>query len=166
MASASPWRLTREPSTPCRQRCPLDFPARRALIFSNDKAQQTAQLECRGHRRLPRVTNISQPAYRDRHWRAGKKIMTWLRIASAAAIGFYALLSATLVHAQDVPRAFLCGNLVGSYTGPTTSWKPEKDGSSNQEVLLYFKGDKSLSSVKWYRDGKVYYESRRRWIPQ
>ena len=30
---------------------------------------------------------------------------------------------------------------------------------SNQEVLLYFKGGKSVSNVKWYRDGKVYYES-------
>ena len=30
---------------------------------------------------------------------------------------------------------------------------------SNQRVLLYFKGGKSVSSVKWYRDGKVYYES-------
>ena len=30
---------------------------------------------------------------------------------------------------------------------------------SNQEVLLYFKGGKSVSNVKWYRDGKVYYET-------
>lgn len=85
--------------------------------------------------------------------------MTWLGITSAAAIGFYGLLSASIVHAQDIPRAFICENLVGSYSGPPTSWKPEEDGMSNQEVLLYFKGGKSVSNVKWYRDGKVYYES-------
>jgi hypothetical protein len=85
--------------------------------------------------------------------------MTWLGITSAAAIGFCGLLSASVVHAQDVPRAFICGNLAGSYSGPPTSWKPEEDGMSNQEVLLYFKGGKSISSVKWYRHDKVYYET-------
>jgi hypothetical protein len=42
---------------------------------------------------------------------------------------------------------------------PVDFVEARKDASSNQEVLLYFKGGKSVSSVKWYRDGKVYYES-------
>ncbi len=84
--------------------------------------------------------------------------MTWRGIKSAA-IGFLGLLPASIVHAQDIPRVFNCGNLVGSFSGPPTSWKPEEDKMSNQEVLLYFKGGKSVSSVKWFRDGKMYYES-------
>ena len=43
----------------------------------------------------------------------------------------------TMFHGRSFVR-----NLAGSYSGPPTSWKPEEDGMSTQEVLLYFKGGK------------------------
>jgi hypothetical protein len=81
-----------------------------------------------------------------------------LRIALAIAIAICSLFSGSIVHAQGVPRAFLCGNIVGSYSGAATSWKPEEDKSSNQTVLLHFRGSKTISSIKWLRGGKAYYE--------
>lgn len=99
------------------------------------------------------------------HWGKPKPIginskenrMRSIRLASAAAFG--SLLTGSIAHSQEITRAFLCENLAGSYSGPATSWRAEQDGASNQQVLLYFKGGKAISNVKWYRDGKPYYEA-------
>jgi hypothetical protein len=64
-----------------------------------------------------------------------------------------------IAQAQDVPRSYLCGDFVGSYFG-APSWKVHEDRATNQQVLLDFKGGgQPGSSIKWYRNGNVYYDS-------
>ena len=80
------------------------------------------------------------------------------RAASAFALVWSAL-GSTHGHAQDVPVAYLCGNLVGSYLA-APNWRVEGDGAKDQLVILTYKGDKSLSTVSWVRLGEMpYYES-------
>ena len=67
-------------------------------------------------------------------------------------------LQSTTAFAQDIPRAFLCRGLTGVWLG-APAWKPEADAMTGQEVLLSYTGKAQQSEVKWYRDGKVYFES-------
>jgi hypothetical protein len=62
------------------------------------------------------------------------------RIATAAAIGFCSLMCGCIVHAQELTRAYLCGNLVGSYSGAVTSWKPEEDNKMSNARLVAVQG--------------------------
>ena len=62
------------------------------------------------------------------------------------------------VYAVEVPLAFLCGNIAGTYFG-APDWRAGDDAFSGQQVLLDFKGDGEISKVTWIKDGRTYYEA-------
>jgi hypothetical protein len=62
------------------------------------------------------------------------------------------------VNADDLPRSYTCSNIVGtSMYAP--EWKAEPDGTSDQQVVLRYRGDFKVAEAEWSMNGSSYHKA-------